>query len=55
MYDRKFFASKLGLAAIASMAAMIAFNIFTLSNQLGATPDIMPNMLVGSASMVELA
>ncbi|WP_183029927.1 hypothetical protein [Altericroceibacterium spongiae] len=55
MYDRQFFTSKLGLAAIASMMAMIAFNIATLGSQLGMTSDITPNILMVGASSVELA
>jgi hypothetical protein len=38
MYDRRFFASKLGKAAIISVAAMLAFNMLALSQQLQAAP-----------------
>jgi hypothetical protein len=38
MYDRRFFASKLGKAAIISFAAMLAFNVLALSQQLQAAP-----------------
>jgi hypothetical protein len=38
MYDRRFFASKLGKAAIISVAAMLAFNMLALSQQLRAAP-----------------
>ena len=34
MYDRAFFASKLGLAALVSMAAMITFSVLALAGQL---------------------
>ena len=39
MYDREFFASKLGLAALVSVAAMVTFNVFALTHQLGATAE----------------
>ena len=38
MFDRQFFASKLGQASIASVAAMLAF--VSLSTQMQATPDM---------------
>lgn len=38
MYDRRFFRSKLGKAALVSIAAMAAFNILALSQQLQARP-----------------
>ncbi|WP_193391539.1 hypothetical protein [Erythrobacter sp. SG61-1L] len=38
MFDRQFFSSKLGKAAIISLAAMLAFNILALSQQLQAAP-----------------
>ena len=39
MYDRRFFSSKLGKAAIISIAAMLAFNVLALSQQLQAAPQ----------------
>ncbi len=36
MFDRHFFASKLGFAALVSVAMMVAFNVYALSLQLGA-------------------
>jgi hypothetical protein len=36
MFDRHFFASKLGAAALVSVAMMVAFNVYALSLQLGA-------------------
>ena len=51
MYDREFFASKLGVAALVSIAAMITFNAFALTQQLGTTPD----KAVVAAPPVELA
>lgn len=51
MYDREFFASKLGIAALVSIAAMITFNAFALTQQLGP----MPETRVVAASPVELA
>src|SRR5690606_14301705 len=51
MFDRDFFASKLGLAALESVAAMVTFNVFALSHQLGTTADA----VVITAPVVELA
>ena len=51
MFDREFFTSKLGVAALVSVAAMVTFNVFALTHQL-ATPQ--PTQLV-AAPMVELA
>jgi len=51
MYDRSFFASKLGLAALVSIAAMSAFNVFALTQQIGMTPDA----VIVAAPLVELA
>ena len=51
MYNREFFASKLGFAALLSIAAMISFNAFALNQQLGASPERM----VSAAPQVELA
>jgi len=56
MFDRHFFASKLGLAALVSVAMMVAFNVFALSQQL-ETPsaiDHADSSIVG-ISLVELA
>ena len=33
MYDREFFTSKLGVAALVSIGAMVTFNIFALTQQ----------------------
>ncbi len=38
MYNRRFFATSLGRAAAASIAAMVAFNIFAMSQQLNSAP-----------------
>ena len=51
MYNREFFASKLGVAALLSIAAMITFNAFALTQQLGRPA----NNVVIVASPVELA
>lgn len=51
MYDRRFFSSKLGKAALISISAMIAVNLLALSQQLQATP--VPLAQAGQA--VELA
>jgi hypothetical protein len=50
MFDRQFYQSRLGLAAIASIAAMLAFNVFALSQQLQAQP-----VPLAVAKIVELA
>lgn len=36
MFDRHFFASKLGIAALVSVAMMVAFNAYALSYQFDA-------------------
>jgi hypothetical protein len=51
MYDRDFFASKLGLAALVSIAAMVTFNVYALTHQYGMTTE---EVLV-VAPVVELA
>jgi hypothetical protein len=51
MYNRRFFQTRLGIAAAISISAMMAFNILALSSQLHAQP--MP--LAAGAQMVELA
>ena len=51
MYNRRFFATNLGRAAAASIAAMVAFNIFAITQQV----DMAANMAVAAAPMVELA
>jgi hypothetical protein len=50
MFDRSFLASPVGKAAIASLAAMVAFNIFALTQQLQARP-----VPLATAEVVELA
>jgi hypothetical protein len=50
MYDRRFFQSRLGHAALASIAAMIAFA--ALSSQIAVTT---PMPAVASHTQVELA
>ena len=51
MYDRDFFTSKLGLAALVSIAAMVTFNVFALTHQFGMTTE----QLVVAPPTVELA
>ena len=51
MYQRRFFSTKVGKAAMISVAAMLAFNVLTLSQQLQAAPA---QMALGS-KIVELA
>jgi len=38
MFDRKFFQSRLGAAAMLSIAAMLAMNVVALNAQLSAVP-----------------
>ena len=51
MYDREFFTSKLGLAALVSIAAMVTFNVFVLTHQV----DTVSEAVVVTAPVVELA
>jgi hypothetical protein len=51
MYDREFFATKLGVAALVSVAAMVTFNVYALSQQYGVTTE----QLVVAAPLAELA
>ena len=51
MFDQRFFAGKTGLAAMISIAAMVAFNLFVVSQQIGLSPDA----LLVSSALVELA
>ena len=39
MFDRAFLTSKLGIAALVSVTAMVAFNVFALTSQVGATAE----------------
>ena len=51
MFDQRFFYSKTGLAALISIAAMVAFNIFVMSQQAGISGDA----LLAVSPLVELA
>ena len=51
MYDRDFFTSKLGIAALVSIAAMVTFNIYALTHQTGMTTE----QVVVATPSVELA
>ena len=51
MFDRDFFTSKLGVAALVSIAAMVTFNALALTHQLDASAET----AVVVAPMVELA
>jgi hypothetical protein len=51
MYDRDFFTSKLGVAALVSIAAMVTFNVYALTHQYGMTTE----QVVVMAPSVELA
>ena len=52
MFDRQFFQSKLGKAAMLSVAAMLAMNIVALNAQLHAVPAA---FAAATPAMVELA
>lgn len=51
MYDREFFTSKLGIAALVSIGAMVTFNIFALTQQ----SEFSPRAEIAAAHVVELA
>ena len=51
MFDRSVLASPVGKAALASLAAMVAFNIFALTQQLSAKPA----PLLAATQVAELA
>ena len=51
MFDRDFFTSKLGVAALVSIAAMVTFNVYALTHQYGMTAE----QVVIAAPSVELA
>ena len=51
MYDRDFFTSKLGVAALVSIAAMVTFNVYALTHQYGMTTE----QVVVATPNVELA
>jgi hypothetical protein len=53
MFDHRFFASKLGAAALISVAAMVTFNVLALTQQFGPVPPAMSAASV--APLVELA
>ena len=40
MFDRHFFASKLGIAALVSVAMMVTFNVYALNYQLSAPATV---------------
>ena len=40
MFDRAFLTSKLGIAALVSVTAMVAFNVFALTYQVGSTTQM---------------
>jgi len=51
MFDRRFYATNVGRAAVASVLAMLAFNIFAITQQL----DMSPAAAMAAAPIVELA
>ena len=59
MFDQRFFASKLGLSALVSVAAMVAFNLFAIAQASAhpgfGQPDHMSGAPVIAMPMVEIA
>ena len=55
MFDQRFFASKLGLSALVSIAAMVAFNLFAISQQAPVLSGIEAGHGMVAVQMVELA
>jgi hypothetical protein len=51
MFDRRFYATSLGRAAVASVLAMLAFNIFAITHQM----EIRPGAAMAAVPIVELA
>lgn len=51
MFEQRFLTSKVGLAALASVASMVAFNLYALTLQSGVASDL----LLVTASAVPLA
>ncbi len=51
MYDREFFTSKLGIAALVSIGAMVTFNIVALTHQ----AEMSAETAAVTAPLVELA
>ena len=52
MYDRRFFASKLGVSALVSIAAMVTFNVIAVTQQVGMAA---PATTAAATPLVELA
>ena len=52
MFDRDFFTSKLGIAALVSVAAMVTFNVYALTSQYGMNAE---QVVVTATPAVELA
>jgi hypothetical protein len=50
MYDQRFFASKLGLSALVSIAAMVSFNLYALAQQPAHAAE-MPGVAVATAEL----
>lgn len=55
MFNQRFLSSKVGLAALISVAAMVAFNLYALSYQVGAGLGSGLDTLLVAAPMVTLA
>ena len=52
MYDQRFFASKLGLSALVSIAAMLAFNAFAFANGVGLSGQVEAAPLAVAAAVL---
>ena len=48
MFDREFLTSKLGIAALVSIAAMVTFNVFALTQDIAT---VTPTMVVAGTSV----
>ena len=51
MYDRRFFTSRLGMSAVVSIAAMVTFNVYAFTQQVGLGAPLAS----AAVSTVELA
>lgn len=55
MFDHRYFASKTGLSALISVAAMVAFNLYAASLQAPAAADLADGHSFVTVKSVELA
>lgn len=55
MFDQRFLTSKVGLAALVSVAAMVAFNLYALGQQASFSLHAEAGMLLVVSPIVSLA